>query len=142
MPIPETATGSLYDAQRLLAFKARVDVIILFDKTGTELVRLDHFWNVEDPRTRFGDNFESGLLKIAEDEDVPHDYATILSTAKVFRYEINTPDPITDIEVLTLSESYTLRGIEKPLGGRSKLWEGKFTVDVFARDFYKPPGSR
>lgn len=142
MPIPESATGSLYDAQRLLGFRDRVEVLILYDQTGVELDRLDHFWNIENPRARFGDNFESGLLKIAEDEEEAHDFPTIFAVAKIFRYEINQADPITDVETMVLSEGYALKGMDKPLGGRSMIWQGKFTVEVFARNFFRPPGGR
>lgn len=116
MALPTEIQGLLLDVGRLLAFDPSipVDILVLYDKGGEELDRIDHFWNLGRPR-QFGraKNADQEILTLAEDGIELDD---TMEEVKSFRYLVGD----------NLSDIYETAVANRPEAGKPRVW--KLTV--------------
>jgi hypothetical protein len=124
VPIPEVARGAILDAERLMRFREQVDVLVLYDAEATEILRVDHWWNLEakrhDGRAAMA---ESHHLKVVEDEDGTGALDDYVARVKTVRYQAETsPAPV-------LSDVLTVTKVDGPRTGENREWTLTVTVE-------------
>jgi hypothetical protein len=135
MAIPQEVEGSILDALRPLAFRNDVTVekLNLYNERGNLLIQIDHFWKVERPRKRFGQNFETITFTIIEDAT---NLSTIMRQVRTLRYV-----SADEAQVETLSEPHICDKIPEPPLGRNRKWVIDTTLQTAVSEFYTAPGT-
>lgn len=131
MAVPESGRGAILDAQRLIAFKLDepVNVLILYNEKGQEIIRIDHWWSVTLNRGR-GKNFNEDRIKIVEDGTA---LDAALAATDSIRYQIETAP-------VTLSEVFSVRVADRPQAGRNREWGLVLTTPKFKNKFMGSAG--
>jgi len=136
MALPQEVTGQLLDVRRQLAFRNDVVVneLVFYNVAGEEIERIDHFWHVENPRTRRDETHETITFIVVEDEG---DLAEIMGEVRSLRYIT-----LDENETPTLSEAHYTKKIPHPPLGKNRRWVISTTQDSFVGEFFTPPGQR
>lgn len=136
MALPQEVTGQLLDVRRQLAF--RVDVVVnelvFYDAAGDEIGRIDHFWHVENPKTRRDETHETITFIVVEDEE---DLTTLMGSVRSLRYI-----SLDEAETPTLSEPHYTKKIPAPPLGKNRRWVITTSQQSFVGEFFTPPGQR
>lgn len=130
MAMPPSGRGAILDAARLLAFDfdTPVNVLILYDKAGAELARIDHWWSARFPKGR-ARNFNESRIHVVEDGT---DLSTVMGAATQARYQVETQTPF-------LSQPFEVRVGEKPEEGRVREWTLTVNRPKFKSKVFRAP---
>jgi hypothetical protein len=136
MALPQEVTGQLLDVRRQLAFRSDVTVneLIFYDVAGDEIQRIDHFWHVENPRTRRDETYETITFIVVEDGE---DLTDLMGSVRSLRYISVDED-----ETPTTSEAHYTKKIPEPPLGKNRRWIISTTQQSFVGEFFTPPGQR
>lgn len=133
MAIPESGRGAILDAQRLIAFQldTPVNILILYNASGVEIARLDHWWSVSIARGR-GRNFNQDRIRIVEDGTV---LDAALAATETVRYQVETTPA-------TLSQPYSVKVGDRPEPGRNREWSLVLTQPKFKSKHFRTAAER
>jgi len=135
MAIPQEVEGAMLDALRPLAFRndVTVDKLNLYNERGNLLIQIDHFWKVDRPKKRFGQNFETITFTIIEDGS---NLSSTMKSVRMLRY-VSADEAAAE----TLSEPHVCDKIPEPPHGRNRKWIIDTTLQTAVSEFYAAPGS-
>lgn len=136
MAIPQAVSGQLLDVRRQLAFRDDITVteLIFYNAEGEEIDRIDHFWHVENPRTRLNETHETIQFIVVEDDE---DLASLMGSVRSLRYV-----SVDENETPTTSKPHYTKKIPEPPLGKNRRWVISTTLQSFVGEFFTPPGER
>jgi hypothetical protein len=142
MALSADIQGTMLDTARLLAydFDTPINVLILYDKSGQELKRLDHFWSIGRPKkSSKSKNADEEVLTIAEDSALGEVLDDYMGAVKAFQYVVARVEggPFLGF-IETLSDRYETEVANRPEGGKPRVWTLTVVKTKFRSKFMGP----